>query len=517
MRITNNMMINTLKRDLFNNMWGMAKWERQLSTGRKINLPSDDPAGLVRSLRLRTSITQGEQYISNIGDAINFMETTDSAFNNINQIMLRVRELTVKAANETNDQSAEQAVAAEIRELNGQLKMIANTTYGTKYIFGGRNVTEAPSQGDKWLGNDEDLELEIGTDVKIPINLKTKDFFIGTEPYQKDIQITDTNIIKQLNAQNLQGGSYDIDTSVLTADTDAGLTPADHYVKQGGDSIFGGTSALDGTNTVENQNASIELTVAGINGNNVIYSYVAHEYNVDGTYSRHTGEFTLDSTDGATAVEIETGGSDPLVLSLQAPADTSTLTVGDREVLNVTAAVDAGDSQVTINCGGNAACTFNFKAGALDNKTIDLKFFSEDDLGQSFDSTINLQVGTMGDADPAVTFTTKKGLFALMDELATDIENMDTDAIQAKLGDIDDKLDDLLLRRSTIGAKVNRLELQQNRLESTQTSYAGLLGQVEDADIAEVIMNLKMQENVYKASLAAGARIIQPTLVDFLS
>ena len=94
---------------------------------------------------------------------------------------------------------------------------------------------------------------------------------------------------------------------------------------------------------------------------------------------------------------------------------------------------------------------------------------------------------------------------------------MDTDAIQAKLGDIDDKLDDLLLRRSTIGAKVNRLELQQNRLESTQTSYAGLLGQVEDADIAEVIMNLKMQENVYKASLAAGARIIQPTLVDFLS
>jgi len=515
-RITNNMMINTLKRDLFNNMWGLEKWERQLSTGRKINLPSDDPAGLVRSLRLRTSITQGEQYISNIGEAINFMETTDSAFNNINQIMLRVRELTVKAANETNDQSAEQAVAAEIRELNGQLKMIANSTYGTKYIFGGRNVTEAPSQGDKWLGNDEDLELEIGTDVKIPINLKTKDLFIGTEPYQKDIKITDANIIKQLSAQNLQGGSYDITTSVLTAGTGAGLTSTDHYVKQGATSIFG-SSGLDATNTVTDQNASIELTVAGINGNNVIYSYVAHEYNADGTYSRHTGEFTLDSTAGATAVDIETGGSDPIVLSLEAPADTSTMTVGDREVLNVTAAAALGDSQVTINCDGSPACTFNFEAGALDNKTIDLKFFSEDDIGQSFDSTINLQVGTMGDADPAVTFTTKKGLFALMDELATDIENMDTDAIQAKLGDIDDKLDDLLLRRSTIGAKVNRLELQQNRLESTQTSYAGLLGQVEDADIAEVIMNLKMQENVYKASLAAGARIIQPTLVDFLS
>jgi len=77
-------------------------------------------------------------------------------------------------------------------------------------------------------------------------------------------------------------------------------------------------------------------------------------------------------------------------------------------------------------------------------------------------------------------------------------------------------IDNLLAARSTIGAKINRLELQRSRLESTQVSYTSLLAQNEDADIAEVIMNLKMQESVYQASLAAGARIIQPSLVDFL-
>jgi flagellar hook-associated protein 3 FlgL len=306
-RITNNMMINTLKRDLFNNMYGLDKWQRQLSTGRKINLPSDDPAGLVKSLRLRTSITQGEQYISNIGDAINFMETTDGALNNINQILQRVRELSVKAANGTNDTDAHKAIAVEIRELNDQLKMIANTTYGTKHVFAGKNVTEQPCQGDEWKGNDEDIELEIGIGVTMPINLT--------------------------------------------------------------------------------------------------------------------------------------------------------------------------------------------------NQSMNYFFFNE---------------ANDSDSTSSADLTKSHGIFTMIDNLANSIEAGKTDEVSNSLDTIDAKINDLLFARSTIGAKVNRLELQRNRLESTQTSYTGLLGEVEDADIAEVIMNLKMQENVYKASLAAGARIIQPSLADFL-
>lgn len=298
-RITNSMLVNDLRRNLNSNMTNLDKYQRQLSTGRKINLPSDNPAGVVKSLRLRTNLVEGAQYLANINEGINFMETTDAAMGNLNSILQRVRELAVNAANGTNDDSARRAIADEIRELTDQITLVANTTYGTKHIFAGSNVTQPPYQEgfgtNNWAGNDEALELEIGVGVKLTINLTDgtmKNFFTGN-------------------------------------------------------------------------------------------------------------------------------GTDP-------------------------------------------------------------------------------------------------GVIDFCRTLADDIEAGNLDQVDAALATADQFIDNLLAARSTIGAKVNRLELQQSRLDSTQISYSSLLAQNEDADIAEVIMNLKMQESVYMASLAAGARIIQPSLVDFL-
>jgi flagellar hook-associated protein 3 FlgL len=305
-RITNNMLVNDLRRNLYTNMHQMDKYNRQLSTTRKINTPSDNPAGLVKSLRLRTDITESDQYLRNIGEVINFMETTDSALNDIGSILHRIRELTVKAANSPNDDTARGAIADEISELTDQLKIIANTTYGSKHIFGGSNVTEKPLQenasGDLiWSGNNEALEVEIATGIKFQYNI-TND-------------------------------------------------------------------------------------------------------------------------------------------SMQ-------------------------------------------------------KFF-------------------MGDKAPA-DIKKDTGIIGVLSKLEQDIRDANLPEVDAALGELDDKITNLLTARSTIGAKVNRLELQQNRLEGTRISFIDLLSQNEDADIAEVIMNLKMQENVYRASLSAGARIIQPSLLDFL-
>lgn len=82
---------------------------------------------------------------------------------------------------------------------------------------------------------------------------------------------------------------------------------------------------------------------------------------------------------------------------------------------------------------------------------------------------------------------------------------------------IDELIDNNLQHRAEIGAKVNRLELSLNRAEDYKLHTRKTLSENEDIDIAEVITELKMQESVYRASLAVGARIIQPSLVDFLS
>lgn len=81
---------------------------------------------------------------------------------------------------------------------------------------------------------------------------------------------------------------------------------------------------------------------------------------------------------------------------------------------------------------------------------------------------------------------------------------------------IDEAADQVMLWRAEAGARANRLELIRHRLDESLLSVTQLLSQIEDTDIAQAIMNLKMEENVYRLALASGARILQPTLLDFL-
>lgn len=92
----------------------------------------------------------------------------------------------------------------------------------------------------------------------------------------------------------------------------------------------------------------------------------------------------------------------------------------------------------------------------------------------------------------------------------------DNDAVAGTLTRIDTDLENILRVRSGVGARMNRLELTANRLEDDFINFTKLMSKNEDADIAETIMNLQNEENVYRASLAAGAKVIQPSLIDFL-
>ncbi|MDR2571347.1 MAG: hypothetical protein LBD23_13810 [Oscillospiraceae bacterium] len=74
----------------------------------------------------------------------------------------------------------------------------------------------------------------------------------------------------------------------------------------------------------------------------------------------------------------------------------------------------------------------------------------------------------------------------------------------------------LLTKAAEIGGRQRRLELLEARYETDTLNYEKMRSDAEDADMAEVIMYLKMAETVYQAALSAGARVIQPTLMDFL-
>lgn len=110
----------------------------------------------------------------------------------------------------------------------------------------------------------------------------------------------------------------------------------------------------------------------------------------------------------------------------------------------------------------------------------------------------------------------KAYLIKIFDDLEGSLGVGNKDGIQKALTDIKDSRDNILSITSEIGAKSNRLELTKNKLDEQLVNLKELLSFNEDVSLPEAFMNLNIAENTYRSSLATGARIIQPSLMDFL-
>jgi len=107
-------------------------------------------------------------------------------------------------------------------------------------------------------------------------------------------------------------------------------------------------------------------------------------------------------------------------------------------------------------------------------------------------------------------------LFQVVKDIMNALEQSDTFALNDALGRLDSRFDKILEVRSEVGAKANRLDLASRRLSDIDINLQTLQSRTEGVDMAALIVNLKTAENAYQASLSAGARIIQTSLMDFL-
>ncbi|MBE7681626.1 flagellar hook-associated protein FlgL [Paenibacillus sp. P13VS] len=107
-------------------------------------------------------------------------------------------------------------------------------------------------------------------------------------------------------------------------------------------------------------------------------------------------------------------------------------------------------------------------------------------------------------------------LFVIVNTIMKALTDGNQKELSDQLDNIDSRTDKMLAIRSEIGAKTNRVDLMMGRLDDLGINLTDLQSKVEDADYAELSMQSKIQENIYNASLSAGAKIISPSLVDFL-
>lgn len=143
-RITSTMLSRNYLHSVSKNMANVQTLQNQLSTGKQISKPSDDPYKASRIIRMYADIGANEQYNDNITDATNFLDVTDTSLTQMTNLLSRVRELLVSAGNAAYGSEQLKSIQDEMNEKVNQLAQIMNTNFDGKYVFGGTKVDSKP-------------------------------------------------------------------------------------------------------------------------------------------------------------------------------------------------------------------------------------------------------------------------------------------------------------------------------------------------------------------------------------
>ena len=165
----------------------MAKTQLQLATGERILAPSDDPAAATQVLQLEQIIAETSQYQRNADHADAKLSLEESVLIEVGDILQRVRELAVRANNDTLNAGDRSAIAAEVRTTIDALVQLANTQDASgEYLFAGFQVGTQPFSHDgfgnfSYAGDQGQRALQIGSNRQVTISNSGDEVFMRVD------------------------------------------------------------------------------------------------------------------------------------------------------------------------------------------------------------------------------------------------------------------------------------------------------------------------------------------------
>ncbi|HME58167.1 MAG TPA: flagellar hook-associated protein FlgL [Terracidiphilus sp.] len=150
---------------------------QELSSGRTVNNPSDNPAATAAVVLNHGQSGQDAQFLQNISTLQGRFQTADSTLSNVVQVLTQALSLGTEGANSTVSDSDRQAIATEVQGLLTQTVGLANTTYQGACLFGGTNVNAQPFTLDSttgavtYNGNSKTTSVEISQGNSITANV----------------------------------------------------------------------------------------------------------------------------------------------------------------------------------------------------------------------------------------------------------------------------------------------------------------------------------------------------------
>ena len=208
MRVSDKVLYNTATNHLQQNLEKLLGLQEKASSGKRINRPSDDPAGAVKVVDYNTAISRVEQYQRNINNAFSFLSATESVISNTQNIIVRAKEISISALNSTNTADERHIMAQEIDQLYQQVLQEANTQSNGRYLFAGYNASSpAYDSNGMYTGTaypNGNIAIEINSGTTVTMNMPGYSVF-GTSTTGVDILGTLNNLKSSLENNNLDG------------------------------------------------------------------------------------------------------------------------------------------------------------------------------------------------------------------------------------------------------------------------------------------------------------------------
>jgi flagellar hook-associated protein 3 FlgL len=217
-RVTSAMVTSSTMADINAAQVAMARSQQELSSGRTILEPSDNPYGTGEAITLQSALDGFTAYEHSAQDGISWLNVSSTAMSGIDNQVQRVRELLLQASNGVNGPSDLQDIATEVQQLTEGVKQDANTQYAGQYVFSGTLTTTPPyepgEKNDVYQGNAGTVARALGPggSVNVSVNLAS---VLGNGKGAADGKLLDT---LRTITQNLREGTPAAVEALSTSD-----------------------------------------------------------------------------------------------------------------------------------------------------------------------------------------------------------------------------------------------------------------------------------------------------------
>lgn len=526
MRITNKIMQNNSLYNINNNKVLQDKLSTQMSTQKVLTRPSDDPVVAIRALRLRSSVSELTQYYKkNAPDAQSWIEVTGKGLSTVTDILTDMSKQANKGANKDYTSKELAVVVEQLKSLRDEFYSTGNLDYAGRYVFTGYrtdttmsftkaeleetqpsyDITEQNTMAafdtinytylDKLDGMNASNYNAVGMDV-------TEQQVVNGDIHRMRLAYNDIDKATGVKIQVMQPNKIDEDTSIQISTTTVSTTAdPDPYKTIQNANLNGEEKIVFVPETGEllfsdKSYEALNTETAGILGTDteIRVTYTKNNWGVGDLRPEHYFACTGTTTENGTTKKVNYNQE---YLQNQK----------DKQVIEY----DVGYNQ-TIAVNTTADEVFNHN---LDRDIDDLVTALES-LQRIETTKTELETEQTKYAEGTTDYNELQIKIEAADKAFSYIRQNIHDLMGRTISSTQKYLDDTNVAITDNGTREARLDLISNRLMDQQTTFKTLQSENEDADIAEVAVQLTSSELTYNAALMATGKIMQNSLMNYI-